>query len=121
MMTTPSRSAVFRSAAVVVAVTATVAVGGVAGQASADVKPGAYTSTTLSGGAVLLKRDGRVQGHDLVLIGRYRIHPMGRGSYYVDFFPGHRVIMNPDGRGGYRGPAYLGGAVIGSFLLTPKR
>jgi hypothetical protein len=70
---------------------------------------------------VLLKRDGRVQGHDLVLIGRYRIHPMGRGSYYVDFFPGHRVIMNPDGHGGYRGPAYLGGAVIGSFTLTPKR
>ncbi len=120
-MTTPSRSVIFRSAAVAAAVAATVVVGGVAGPASADVKPGTYTSTTLSGGAVLLKRDGRVQGHDLVLIGRYRIHPMGHGSYYVDFFPGHRVIMNPDGHGGYRGPAYLGGAVIGSFTLTPKR
>ena len=29
--------------------------------------------------------------------------------------------MYPDGHGGYRGPAYLGGAVIGSFTLTPRR
>ncbi len=93
---------------------------GAAPQASAEVKPGKYTSTTLSGGVVLLEREGRVQGNDLVLIGRYRIHPTSRGGY-VDFFPGHRVIMNSDGHGGYTGPAYWNGVVIGSFKLTPRR
>lgn len=55
-----------------------------------------------------------------MLIGRYRIHPTRTGGY-VDFFPGHRVFMNRDGHGGYRGPAYLGGTVVGSFTLTPHR
>ena len=60
------------------------------------------------------------QGVELVLIGRYRIHPTRDGGY-VDFFPGHRVFMNSDGRGGYQGPAFLGGAEVGRFTLTPRR
>ncbi|GAB04382.1 hypothetical protein GII30_11000 [Gordonia amarae] len=92
----------------------------VAAPASADVPPGTYTSTTLSGGTVLLQRNGYVQGHDLVLIGRYPIHPRRGGGYYVDFFPGHRVFMNSDGHGGYRGPAFLGGVQVGTFTLTPR-
>nr|WP_132994393.1 hypothetical protein [Gordonia zhaorongruii] len=93
---------------------------GTAGPASADVAPGAYTSTTLSSGAVLLQRDAHVSGRDLVLIGRYRIHPTAKGGY-VDLFPGHRVFLNRDGHGGYKGPAYLGGVRIGSITLTPHR
>ncbi|EGD53342.1 hypothetical protein SCNU_19602 [Gordonia neofelifaecis NRRL B-59395] len=108
-----------RTAAIAVAVGAAT-VFGVAGQASADVKPGTYTSTTLSGGVVLLQRTAHVQGHDLVLIGRYPIHSTRNGGY-VDLFPGHRVILNSDGHGGYTGPAYFGGAVIGSISLTPQR
>ncbi|WP_309234823.1 hypothetical protein [Nocardia sp. XZ_19_385] len=92
--------------------------GGV-GQAVADVEPGAYTSTTLSGGIVLLQRDARVEGGDLVLIGRYPIHSTPAGGY-VDLFPGHRVELISDGRGGYAGPAYFGGVVIGSITLTPR-
>ncbi|MGB3696851.1 MAG: hypothetical protein WBA05_05405 [Gordonia sp. (in: high G+C Gram-positive bacteria)] len=93
---------------------------GVAGQASADVAPGTYTSTTWSSGVILLQRDAHVSGHDLVLIGRYPIHPTAKGGY-VDLFPGHRVILNSDGHGGYRGPAYLGGVMVGSITLTPHR
>lgn len=104
---------------------AVVAVGGAAllgaaGPASADVAPGTYTSTTASSGIVLLQRDGQVQGQELVLIGRYPIHPTPTGGY-VDFFPGHRVFMNDDGHGGYEGPAFLGGVVVGTFTLTPHR
>lgn len=109
-------SSVFRGA-VVVAIGAAALVGAV-GQASADVAPGTYTSTTSSAGVVLLQRTGQVQGQDLVLIGRYPIHPTPTGGY-VDFFPGHRVFMNSDGHGGYTGPAYLGGVLVGSFTLTP--
>ncbi|ALG84918.1 hypothetical protein [Gordonia phthalatica] len=113
------RPAVFRTAVLATAVSA-VAVLGAPGIASADVKSGNYTSTTWSSGAVLLQRPGRVEGGDLVLIGRYPIHRTARGGY-VDFFPGHRVFMNSDGHGGYSGPAYLGGAVVGRFTLTPRR
>lgn len=111
-------SPAFRGA-VVVAVGAAALIGA-AGQASADVAPGTYTSTTSSSGIVLLEREGQVQGQDLVLIGRYPIHPTPTGGY-VDFFPGHRVFMNSDGHGGYSGPAFLGGVVIGEFTLTPRR
>lgn len=110
--------AMFRTV-VVVAVGAAALVGA-AGHASADVAPGSYTSTTLSSGVVLLQRDARVEGQDLVLIGRYPIHPTPTGGY-VDLFPGHRVFLNDDGHGGYAGPAYLGGVVIGSIALTPHR
>lgn len=113
------RSPVVRTASVAVVVGAAIALGAV-GQASADVKPGAYTSTTLSAGVVLLQRTGHVEGNELVLIGRYRIHPTSTGGY-VDFFPGHRVFMNRDGHGGYSGPAYFGGTRIGSFTLKPRR
>ena len=106
--------------AIIATAASAVAVLGVPGVASADVKPGAYTSTTWSSGAVLLQRQGRVEGGDLVLIGRYPIHRTAKGGY-VDFFPGHRVFMNSDGHGGYSGPAYLGGAVVGRFTLTPRR
>ncbi|WP_024796312.1 hypothetical protein [Tomitella biformata] len=112
-------ASVFRGAVVAVAVSAAALVGA-AGPASADVAPGAYTSTTSSSGVVLLQRDGQVQGQDLVLIGRYPIHPTPTGGY-VDFFPGHRVFMNSDGQGGYDGPAYLGGLLVGTFTLTPHR
>ncbi|MDG3010500.1 hypothetical protein G4X40_10110 [Rhodococcus sp. D2-41] len=113
-----STSFAFRSAVVVAAGAAALLVG--AGQASADVAPGSYTSTTTtSSGIVLLQRTGSVQGQDLVLIGRYPIHPTPTGGY-VDFFPGHRVVMNSDGHGGYTGPAYLGGVVVGSITLTPQ-
>lgn len=108
-----------RGVIIAVAVSAAALVG-TAGQASADVAPGTYTSTTSSSGIVLLQRDGQVQGQDLVLIGRYPIHPTPTGGY-VDFFPGHRVFMNSDGHGGYEGPAYLFGVLIGSFNLTPHR
>ncbi|MBD0022473.1 hypothetical protein GII33_10565 [Gordonia pseudamarae] len=117
-MPAQSRSAVVRTALIAVCVSVA-ALLGTAGPASADVPPGAYTSTTWSGGTILLQRDGYVQGRDLVLIGRYRIHPRS-GGYYVDFFPGHRVIMNSDGHGGYRGPALLGGVRVGTFTLTPR-
>lgn len=113
----------FRSVGTTAAVAAagTMMLFGGVGQASADVAPGTYTSTTLSStGQVLLQRDGRVVGDDLVLIGRYRIHPTPAGGY-VDFFPGHRVFMRSDGHGGYRGPAFLGGLVVGTFTLTPHR
>lgn len=92
---------------------------GATSTASADVASGEYTSTTLSAGSVLLQRGGRVEGDELVLIGRYRIHPTPTGGY-VDFFPGHRVIMNSDGHGGYSGPAFLAGIEIGTFTLTPR-
>ena len=111
---------VFARSVAVVAIAASATVVGIPGQASASVKSGVYTSTTWSGGTILLQREGRVAGNQLVLIGRYPIHNTARGGY-VDFFPGHRVFMNPDGRGGYRGPAYLGGARIGTFTLTPRR
>lgn len=87
--------------------------------ASADVRPGTYTSTTLSAGSVLLAREGHVVGDELVLIGRYKIHPTDTGGY-VDFFPGHRVYMNDDGHGGYEGAAFLGPLEIGTFTLTPQ-
>lgn len=87
--------------------------------ANAAVRPGTYTSTTLSAGSVLLAREGRVEGDELVLIGRYKIHPTETGGY-VDFFPGHRVYMNDDGNGGYEGAAFLGPFAIGSFTLTPR-
>lgn len=118
-MHTRARQAIIRTAAITAAVGAA-AVFGVAGQASADVTPGTYTSTTLSGGVVLLQRQAHVQGHDLVLIGRYPIHSTAKGGY-VDLFPGHRVFLNRDGHGGYSGPAYFGGTVIGSITLTPRR
>ncbi|NMO03288.1 hypothetical protein HH308_18915 [Gordonia sp. TBRC 11910] len=111
--------ATVRAAAVAIAVGAGVLFGA-AGHASADVKPGTYTSTTLVGGTVLLQRDGHVEGHDLVLIGRYPIHSTPNGGW-VDLFPGHRVFMISDGHGGYAGPAYLNGVVIGSIKLTPHR
>lgn len=113
------RSVLARISAIT-AVTGAIALFGGAGPAAADVPPGTYTSTTLSGGTVLLQRNGYVQGHDLVLIGRYPIHPKRGGGYYVDFFPGHRVFMNSDGHGGYRGPAFLGGVQVGTFTLTPR-
>lgn len=93
---------------------------GVAGNAGADVKPGTYTSITESSGVVLLQRTGHVRGGDLVLIGRYPIHPTRTGGY-ADVFPGHRVFMNSDGHGGYSGPAYFNGVRIGTFVLKPQR
>ena len=118
-MPAQSRSTVVRTA-VIAAGVSVASLLGTAGSASADVLPGTYTSTTWSGGTVLLQRNGYVQGHDLVLIGRYPIHPRRGGGYYVDFFPGHRVFMNSDGHGGYRGPAFLGGVQVGTFTLTPR-
>lgn len=93
---------------------------GVAGEANAEVKSGNYVSTTWSSGIVLLQRNAQVRGGDLVLIGRYKIHPTRTGGY-VDVMPGHRIILNRDGHGGYKGPAYFNGAVIGSITLTPRR
>ncbi|GAA4820592.1 hypothetical protein [Tomitella cavernea] len=116
-MFTRARAVITRTAAITAAIGA-VALFGAACQASAEVAPGAYTSTTLSAGSVLLQRVGHVEGRDLVLIGRYPIHPTPTGGY-VDFFPGHRVVMNSDGHGGYSGPAYLGPFVVGAFTLTP--
>ena len=116
-MFTRARTAITRTA-VVVAAACAVALFGAVGPASAEVAPGAYTSTTLSAGSVLLQRVGHVEGGDLVLIGRYPIHPTPTGGY-VDFFPGHRVFMNSDGHGGYSGPAFLGPFVVGEFTLTP--
>lgn len=92
---------------------------GAAGVASANVAPGPYTSTTVSAGSVLLARDARVEGQELVLIGRYPIHPTEAGGY-VDLFPGHRVFLNSDGKGGYTGPAFLGPFLIGEIVLTPR-
>ncbi|MFE1591222.1 hypothetical protein [Nocardia sp. NPDC058705] len=109
---------IVRTAAIAVAVGSAVLFGA-AGQASADVEPGVYTSTTWSAGIVLLQREGRVEGGDLVLIGRYPIHSTPDGGY-VDLFPGHRVVLISDGQGGYRGPAYLGGVEIGAITLTPR-
>ncbi|MEV6276809.1 hypothetical protein [Nocardia sp. NPDC051832] len=117
-MSIRARPAVFRTAAIAVAVGAATLFGTV-GQASADVEPGPYTSTTWSAGIVLLQRDARVEGGELVLIGRYPIHPTPEGGY-VDLFPGHRVLLISDGRGGYAGPAYFGGVEIGSITLTPR-
>ncbi|AUH68978.1 MULTISPECIES: hypothetical protein [Gordonia] len=113
------RTAVVRTAAIAAGIGA-MALFGSAGQAAADVAPGSYTSTTSSSGIVLLQRDARVEGDQLVLIGRYPIHRTATGGY-VDLFPGHRVILNSDGHGGYRGPAYFGGTVIGAITLTPHR
>lgn len=120
-MSAPTIPSVARTAALAVSAATVLTLCAPPGGAAAapGVKPGAYTSTTISGGVVLLQREGRVVGDDLVLIGRYRIHPTRHGGY-VDFFPGHRVYMNPDGRGGYRGPAYLGGALVGTFTLKPR-
>lgn len=118
-MPVQARPTIVRISAIAVAV-GFAAVFGTVGQASAAVAPGTYTSTTWSSGMVLLERDGRVEGQELVLIGRYPIHPTPTGGY-VDFFPGHRVILNSDGRGGYSGPAFLGGVEIGSITLTPHR
>ncbi len=118
-MSIRTRPAIIRTAAIAVAVGAATLFGA-AGQAFADVVPGDYTSTTWSSGIVLLQRDGRVEGGDLVLIGRYPIHPTPDGGY-VDLFPGHRVVLTSDGHGGYQGPAYLGGVVVGSITLTPRR
>lgn len=114
-----AKPAIIRTAAIGVAVGAATLFGA-AGQAFADVEPGTYTSTTLSSGVVLLQRDARVEGGDLVLIGRYPIHPTPEGGY-VDIFPGHRVVLISDGHGGYAGPAYFGDVVIGSITLTPQR
>ncbi|WP_306361883.1 hypothetical protein [Nocardia sp. CC227C] len=111
--------AMVRAATIAVAASAATLIGA-AGQASADVEPGAYTSTTWSSGIVLLQRDARVEGGDLVLIGRYPIHPTPDGGY-VDLFPGHRVVLISDGHGGYAGPAYLGGVEVGSITLTLQR
>ncbi|WP_018179110.1 hypothetical protein [Jongsikchunia kroppenstedtii] len=108
-----------RTAAIAIAIGGA-ALFGAAGHASADIPPGTYTSTTLAGGVVLLQRDAHVDGNQLVLIGRYPIHPTPTGGY-VDLFPGHRVILNSDGHGGYTGPAYFGGTVIGSISLLPHR
>ncbi|MGW5441612.1 hypothetical protein [Nocardia asteroides] len=118
-MSVRARPAIVRIAAIAVAVGAATLFG-TAGQAFADVEPGAYTSTTWSSGIVLLQRDARVEGGDLVLIGRYPIHSTPDGGY-VDLFPGHRVVLISDGRGGYAGPAYLGGVEVGSITLTPQR
>ncbi|WP_182349064.1 hypothetical protein [Tomitella gaofuii] len=116
-MFTRARALITRTAAITATVGAAALFGAV-GHASAAVAPGAYTSTTLSAGSVLLQRVGHVEGGDLVLIGRYPIHPTPTGGY-VDFFPGHRVFMNSDGHGGYSGPAFLGPFVVGAFTLTP--
>ncbi|MFD3508590.1 hypothetical protein [Nocardia sp. NPDC058666] len=112
------RPAIVRTAAIA-AVVGAGTLFGAAGQAVAEVEPGTYTSTTLSSGIVLLQREGRVEGGELVLIGRYPIHSTPTGGY-VDLFPGHRVELISDGHGGYTGPAYLGGVVIGSIALTPR-
>jgi len=117
-MSVRTHPAAVRIAAVVAAIGAT-ALFGAAGRASAEVAPGTYTSTTWSGGLVLLQREAHVAGQDLVLIGRYPIHPTPTGGY-ADLFPGHRVVMNSDGHGGYSGPAYLWGVEIGSITLTPR-
>ncbi|MEV0768546.1 hypothetical protein [Nocardia salmonicida] len=114
-----TRPAIARTAAIVVAAGAATLFGAV-GQAFADVEPGTYTSTTWSSGIVLLQRDARVEGGDLVLIGRYPIQSTPDGGY-VDLFPGHRVVLISDGNGGYKGPAYLGGVEIGAITLTPQR
>lgn len=87
--------------------------------ASAEVAPGPYTSVTVSAGSVLLSRDARVEGRELVLIGRYPIHSTPTGGW-VDLFPGHRVFLNADGHGGYTGPAFLGPFHIGEIVLTPR-
>ncbi|MFQ6229293.1 hypothetical protein [Nocardia sp. NPDC002869] len=118
-MSIRARTAIVRAAAIAMAVGAGTFFGTV-GQAFADVEPGAYTSTTWSSGIVLLQRGGRVEGGDLVLIGRYPIHSTPDGGY-VDLFPGHRVVLISDGHGGYEGPAYLGGVLIGAITLTPQR
>lgn len=107
-----------RSLGVVAAVGAAAFVGFPA-VASAEVAPGPYTSVTVSAGSVLLSRDARVEGQELVLIGRYPIHPTPTGGW-VDLFPGHRVFMNADGHGGYTGPAFLGPFNIGEIVLTPR-
>ncbi|MFC4128318.1 hypothetical protein [Nocardia rhizosphaerae] len=117
-MSMRARPMTVRIAAVAAAVSAATLVGAT-GRAVAEVEPGTYTSTTWSSGIVLLQRDARVEGGELVLIGRYPIHPTPDGGY-VDLFPGHRVVMTSDGRGGYEGPAFFGGVVIGSITLTPK-
>lgn len=117
-MSTRARPAIVRTAAIAAAVGAATLFGA-AGQAVADVEPGPYTSTTWSGGVVLLQRDARVEGGELVLIGRYPIHSTPDGGY-VDLFPGHRVVLISDGHGGYRGPAYFGGLEIGAITLTPR-
>lgn len=119
-MSTLPRAVILRTAVIATAVSAA-AVLGAPGNASADVRPGTYTSITkLNSGAVILQRVGRVHDGQLVLIGRYPIHRTAKGGY-VDLFPGHRVVMNSDGHGGYSGPAYWGGAVIGKFVLRPRR
>ncbi|MGC4932220.1 hypothetical protein ACLQ3C_00840 [Gordonia sp. DT30] len=106
--------------AVIAAGAATAAILGAAGHASADITPGTYTSTTSSSGIVLLQRPGHVEGHDLVLIGRYPIHSTPNGGY-VDIFPGHRIVYNRDGHGGYSGPVYFGSVVVGTGTLTAHR
>lgn len=117
-MSTHATPSMIRTAVIAVAMGAASLVA-TAGPASADVEPGNYTSTTLSAGIVLLQRDARVEGGELVLIGRYPIQPTPDGGY-VDIFPGHRVVLISDGRGGYTGPAYFGGVEIGSITLTPR-
>lgn len=112
--------AIVRVAALAVSAASALTLMAPPGEAAAAVRPGVYTSTTTSGGIVLLQREGRVVGNELVLIGRYRIHSTPSGGY-VDFFPGHRAYMRADGRGGYRGPAFLGGGIVGEFILTPRR
>lgn len=118
-MTSHPSSAIVRTTAITFAVGAATLFG-VVGHASADVAPGKYTSITSSAGVVLLQRDAHVQGHELVLIGRYPIHPTRNGGY-VDVMPGHRIVMNSNGHGGYTGPAYFGNTVIGSITLKPHR
>lgn len=118
-MSTRVRQHILRTTSVAAALATAVVLAPV-GQAAADVKSGNYVSTTWAGGTILLQRDGRVENGQLVLIGSYPIHKTRTGGY-VDFFPGHRVIMNSDGRGGYRGPAFLGGVEVGTFTLTPRR
>ncbi|MFF5035593.1 hypothetical protein [Nocardia salmonicida] len=113
-----ARPTMVRTAVIAVAVGAATFFG-TAGQALADVEPGAYTSTTWSSGIVLLQRDARVEGGELVLIGRYPIHSTPDGGY-VDLFPGHRVVLISDGHGGYTGPAYFGDVVVGAITLTPR-
>lgn len=119
MMSKHAYRTIARTTAVAVSISVA-AVLGVAGTAGADVKPGAYTSITESSGVVLLQRTGYVRNGELVLIGRYRIHPTRTGGY-ADVFPGHRVFMNRDGHGGYTGPAYFNGVRIGTFILKPQR
>lgn len=92
---------------------------GSVGVASADVSPGTYTSFTVSAGSVLLEREARVEGQELVLIGRYPIHQTDTGGY-VDLIPGHRVFLNSDGHGGYTGPAFLGPFRVGEIVLAPR-